>query len=356
MLKGAMTPAGAARLAARHEAEGAGGFYRRVRGLAVSSIGLGTYLGGMDEAASRNYREAIKAAARGGINVFDTAINYRVQTSERDLGEAIGDLTLVGTVLRDELLVCTKAGFLTPGAVSEGLLGEGEIAGGVHSMAPDFLEDQLRRSRENLGMECVDVFYLHNPETQLRFVSGGEFEARIAAAFRRCEELCDRGWAMNYGIATWSGLRLKEGQAERLALPRLVELARQAGGEDHHFRFVQLPVNLAMPEAFTLPHARLGGENVNVLECAVRAGLTVVSSAPLLQGRLTSGMPQEVRGKWPPLKSDAQFALQFARSTPGVTVALAGMGRVEHVRENLELKRAAPLAAEEYVRLFERRT
>lgn len=354
MLKGSMTAAGAARYTARHGEAGNNGFYRAVRGLAVSSIGLGTYLGGMDEGASRNYRDAIKAAARGGINVFDTAINYRAQTSERDLGEAIRDLTLAGTVERDEVLVCTKAGFLTPGAVTEGMPGEGDIAGGVHSMAPDFLEDQLRRSRENLGMECVDVFYLHNPETQPRFVESAEFEARIAAAFRRCEELCNRGWAMNYGIATWSGLRLKEGQAERLSLPRLVEIAKQAGGEDHRFRFVQLPVNLAMPEAFTLPHAWLGGEGVNVLECALRAGMTVVSSAPLLQGRLTTGLPEVVRGKWPPVKGDAQFALQFARSTPGVTVALAGMGRVEHVRENLELRRVAPVTAEEYVRVFER--
>jgi aryl-alcohol dehydrogenase-like predicted oxidoreductase len=349
-----MTAAGAARFAARHEEAGRAGFFRALRGLAVSSIGLGTYLGGVDEAASRNYRDAIKAAARGGVNVFDTAINYRAQASERDLGEAIRDLTLAGTVQRDELLVCTKAGFITPGAVTEGTLGEAEIAGGVHSMAPDFLEDQLRRSRENLGMDCVDVFYLHNPETQLRFVAGAEFQARIAAAFRRCEQLCERGWAMNYGVATWSGLRLKEGQAERLSLPRLMELARQAGGEDHHFRFIQLPVNLAMPEAFTLPHAMMGGESVNVLECAARAGMTVVASAPLLQGRLTAGLPEALRTKWPRAISDAQFALEFARSTPGVTVALAGMGRVEHVRENLELRRAAPVAAEEYVRLFAR--
>lgn len=349
-----MTPAGSERFASRHPDAGEMGFYRTVRGLSVSSLGLGTYLGGMDDAASRNYREAIKAAARGGINVFDTAINYRAQASERDLGEAIHDLTLAGTVQRDELLICTKAGFLTPGAVTPGAASQDDIVGGVHSMAPCFLEDQLGRSLANLGMDCVDVFYLHNPETQLRFLDGAEFEARVAAAFRKCEDLCDRGWAMNYGIATWSGLRLKEGQKERLALPRLVELARQVGGEEHRFRFIQLPVNLAMPEAFTLPHARMDGESVNVLECAVRAGLTVVASAPLLQGRLTSGLPGEVRGKWPPVKSDAQFALQFARSTPGVAVALAGMGGAGHVRENLDLKRHKPVGVEEFVRLFER--
>lgn len=348
-----MTESGSSRFVARHGDAAAAGFYREARGLRLSTLGLGTYLGGVDEAASRDYREAIRAAARGGVNVFDTAINYRAQRSERDLGEALKDLILAGAVARDEVLICTKAGFLTPGAVSPGVLREGDVVGGVHSIAPDFIEDQLGRSLENLGLETVDVFYLHNPETQLRFVNRSEFERRVAAAFERCEEMRRRGWLEQYGVATWSGLRVKEGHEERLSLPRLAEIARSACGENHHFRFAQLPLNLAMPEAFTMPHACADGESLNVLECAGRAGVTVAASAPMLQGRLASGLPEQLRLKWRQSGSDALLALQFARSIPGVAVALAGMGRVEHVRENLELRRMRPMDAGECSRLFD---
>jgi aryl-alcohol dehydrogenase-like predicted oxidoreductase len=45
---------------------------------------------------------------------------------------------------------------------------------------------------------------------------------------------------------------------------------------------------------------------------------------------------------FPGLSTSAQRALQFARSTPGVTTALVGMGRREHVAENLDVARVEP--------------
>lgn len=353
-MKGRMTAEGSARYAARQPEAGRLGFYRTAQGLRVSSLGLGTYLGATSEEASLAYQHAMIEAWRGGINVFDTAINYRGQASERDLGGALLALAEAGTMARDEVLLCSKAGFLTPGAAPVEALRDGDVVGGMHSMAPEFLEDQISRSLANLGLETLDVFYLHNPETQLRFVSGQEFERRLAAAFQCCERMCRQGRIAHYGVATWNGLRLKPGQPERLSLPRLLELARLAGGEEHHFRFVQLPLNLGMPEAFTLPHDQEKGEGANVLECAVRAGVTVMASAPMLQGRLTAGLPKQVRAKWPHLPSDALFSLEFARSTPGVSVTLAGMGRAEHVCENLALKQWRPVDDERYLRLFER--
>ena len=65
----------------------------------------------------------------------------------------------------------------------------------------------------------------------------------------------------------------------------MVELAREVGGEDHGFRFIQLPFNLAMPEATTIANETLDGERVTVVEAAKRLGVTVVASASLLQGR-----------------------------------------------------------------------
>jgi aryl-alcohol dehydrogenase-like predicted oxidoreductase len=353
-IQGHWTSEGSARLLARHAASAGNLFYRPSQGGVLSSIGIGTYLGETTRQACDDYVQAIRAAVRGGINVIDTSLNYRSQQSERDVGEAIRGLIESGEAARDELLVCTKAGFLVPGAIPSGGILPGDVVAGMHCMAPAFLEDQVSRSLANLGLATIDVFYLHNPETQLREVSEARLEQRFVDAFARLEDLCSRGVIRFYGTATWNGYRMKAGQPGRLSLPRILELARRAGGEDHHFRFLQLPVNLAMPEAFTLPHAELDGAPASLLEAAARAGVTVAASASILQGRLASGLPDELRARLPGATTDAQRALQFTRSTPGVTTALAGMGRVAHVEENLALRAFAPASIEQYVSIFER--
>src|SRR5205085_8261167 len=124
---------------------------------------------------------------------------------------------------------------LTPGAVPQSLAPE-DIAAGMHSMAPAFLEDQIGRSRENLGIDTLDVFYLHNPETQLRFVTMDQFHERIGRAFAKLEDLVGEDRIRCYGTATWDGYR-KPGS---LGLTALVEIARGIAGDAHHFRFIQL--------------------------------------------------------------------------------------------------------------------
>jgi aryl-alcohol dehydrogenase-like predicted oxidoreductase len=348
-----MTTEGSRRFAMRFAAAESCGFYRLAQGYLLSGIGIGTYLGPPTDACDERYTDAVAAAVRAGVNVIDTAINYRHQRSERSIGEALRRLFASGEAARDELLVCTKAGFLTPGALPAGYPDSPDVVGRMHSMAPDFLEHQLERSLENLGLETIDVYYLHNPETQLRFVSQELFEQRLLDAFARLERFCREGRIGAWGIATWDGLRLKQGAPGRLSLVRMVELARQAAGEDCHFRFVQLPFNLAMPEAFTRAHHGEGGTASSLLETAARFGLTVMASAPLAQARLARGLPEAVRRAFPECSTDAQCALQFARSAPGITTALVGMSSPGHVEENLALSRVAPAPLERWLSLFE---
>ena len=309
------------------------GFYRSVFELRVSSLGIGTYLGAADGATDQAYTDALLAAAEGGINVFDTAINYRNQRSERAVGAALQQLD------RQEILICTKAGFLTPGAVP-GFLRQQDVAGGIHSMDPQFLAHQLDRSRANLGVETIDVLYLHNPETQLAYCSRADFEARLQRAFARLEELCQERKIRWYGAATWDGFR----QPGSLSLTRLAHIAFSEGGAEHHFRFIQLPFNLGMVEAF------VGGSD-SVLETARKLGIAVVASATLLQTRVLDQMPDGVARSLPGL-SDAQRAIQFTRSTPGIAVALVGMRKRAHVEDNLGVGRVAPLTRDQYLRLY----
>jgi aryl-alcohol dehydrogenase-like predicted oxidoreductase len=348
-----MTPEGSRRFAGRFAEALDNGFYRLAQGCLLSSIGIGTYLGEPTEEDDARYTAAVEAAVRKGVNVIDTAINYRHQRSERSIGAALKTLFGQGAASRDELLVCTKAGFLTPGALPEGILDSPEVAGRMHCMATAFLEDQIARSLSNLGLETIDVFYLHNPETQLRFVPRAVFEDRLRAAFATLERLCREGRIAAYGIATWDGLRLRQDSDLRLSLPRVAEIAREAAGEDCHFRFVQLPFNLAMPEAFTRAHQGEPPNHATLLELAARLGVTVVASAPLLQARLASSLPGRVRDAFPECWTDAQRALQFARSAPGITTALAGMSSLGHVEENLALSTVPPAPLERWLSLFE---
>ena len=324
MTSGHATSTGTDRYTSRFPQEAAAGFYRAAADFEVSSLGLGTYLGAVDEATDDAYAEAVVTAVCSGINVLDAAINYRNQHSERSIGVALEHLFRSGDFQRDELVICTKAGFLTPGAVDPTTLTPADVVGGMHSMAPAFLADQIDRSRANLGLDTLDVFYLHNPETQLRFVARDIFESRIRAAFARLEALAAAGKINYYGTATWDGYRQKTGC---LDLNRLVEIAIEEGGVAHRFRFIQLPFNLAMNEA----------ASNGVLADAEVAGINVVASASLLQAKLARGLPAEIAAKFPGLATDAQRALQFTRSTPGITVALAGMSKAAHVRENVAI-------------------
>jgi aryl-alcohol dehydrogenase-like predicted oxidoreductase len=329
------TAEGTTRYADRHAEFRDAAFYRSVLDLTVSSLGIGTYLGPADDARDRAYTDALIAAGEGGINVFDTAINYRGERSERCVGAALQQLQ------RDEIVVCTKAGFLTPGAVPDWLKPT-DVVGGMHSMAPRFLADQIERSRANLGVDTIDVFYLHNPETQLGFRTPAELDYQFAQAFAELERQVEQQKIRSYGAATWDGFRKKDA----LNLPRMAEIAADAGGPEHHFRFIQLPFNLGMVEAFI-------GRPASVLEEASQLGIAVVASGTLRQGQVLSHMPDTVAALLPGLATDAQRAIQFTRSTPGIAVALVGMSRREHVMENLGVAGVPPAVRQDYLRLYQ---
>lgn len=368
------TSDGTRRYAARFAATSAAGAYREPVGCAtpergaplLSSIGIGTYLGQPDETTDRAYTEPVIAAVEGGINVIDSAINYRFQRSERSIGAALVELTRRG-FSREELALCTKGGYLTPdGAAPEGvaahfyreyfelgILRFEEVAGGCHAIAPAFLSNQLSRSLANLGVDCVDVYYLHNPETQLGDVAREELDRRLRAAFEFLESAVVSGRIRFYGMATWSGLRQPEDAADYLSLAAIEQIAREVAGAMHRFRFVQVPYNLGMTEALTRANQPVHGPGVPLIEAAEALGITLVASASLMQGKLTEDLPAFI-GEALGLRSDAERALQFVRSSPGIATALVGMSRVEHVKASLRLLSEPTATSEQFASLFAR--
>jgi aryl-alcohol dehydrogenase-like predicted oxidoreductase len=359
VLRGLATPAGTRRYAAPHaaasraHADEDGLFRPFADGLLATSLGIGTYLGECDDAEDARYVAAVRAAFARGINLVDTAINYRCQRSERAVGAALSGAIAEGVVRRNEVVLCTKGGYVplegTPPATRAeyreylerefyrpGIMTPDELVAGGHCLSPRFLAHQLARSRANLGVAAVDVYYLHNPEQQLDAVPRERVRALVRDAFALLEERVAAGEVGCYGCATWNAFRAAPGTRGHLELADLVGLAREVAGEAHHFRVIQLPLNLAMPEAVRTPTQTLpGGARVSVLQAAAELGITVVASAALMQGQLAHGLPDAVRDTFAGQTTDAGRAIAFVRSLPGVSTALVGMKSATHVEENV---------------------
>jgi aryl-alcohol dehydrogenase-like predicted oxidoreductase len=329
-------------------------------GLTLSSIGYGSYLGAPDGPTDLAVEQAVSVSVSSGrVNVLDTAINYRYQRAERSVGRGLTRLIDRGTVTRDEVFVATKAGYLAPDSesstpltewvdselVGTGVLEPASVVDGSHAMSPPFLRDQFGRSRANLGLETIDLWYLHNAaEAQLGAVGEPEFLRRLEAAFSLAEEFRRDGHLGWYGLATWDSLRVPPGAEGHFELSLALRAAERAGGADHGFRFVQFPFNLSMPEAASWPTQVLGPRTVPLFEAAAAQGIGCFTSVALLQGQLARGSRREEG------LTGAQTALQFARSAPGNLAALVGQKRPTHLSENLELASRPPWTEAEFRR------
>jgi aryl-alcohol dehydrogenase-like predicted oxidoreductase len=355
MLTGAATPEGTGRF----RTAGVDGrhlppthFRTTPGGLVLSSIGLGTYIGPPDAPTDIAVEQAVAICLTSHrVNVLDTAINYRYQRAERSVGRALERLISKGEVRRDEVFVATKSGYFAPDGESHtppdqwveqellrpGVLRRPDIVDGCHAMTPKYLADQFARSRKNLGLEAIDLLYLHNgPDTQLPAVGREEFERRLEAAFGFYEELRQREQLGAYGLATWDCLRAPRTDAGYFSLASAVRIAKKVGGKDHGFRFVQFPFNLAMPEAAAVHNQLVDDERLTLFDAAGRLGVACFTSVPLFQGQLARAGPKR-QGL-----SAAQTALQFARSAPGTLAPLVGQKSTDHLSENLEVAAVPP--------------
>jgi aryl-alcohol dehydrogenase-like predicted oxidoreductase len=341
-------------------------YFRRVGDRAVSSIGLGTYLGDPDDETDAAYRAAIDRALASGVNVLDTAINYRHQRSERCIGTALAD----SDVPRDSVFVATKGGFVPfdrtrpddPSAyirteyLDTDILHPNDLAHGSHAIAPAFVREQLARSRDNLGLDTIDLYYVHNPETQLDVRSRAAVYDQLEATFEVLERRAATGDLRHYGVATWDAFRVPRSHDHYLSLAEIIERARTAaqtaGNAATHFRAIQVPFNVYMADAFTVEAQPGPAGDQSVLWFAQEAGLNVFTSASLAQGDVLDGIPQSVDDRLAG-ETLAQRGLNFARSAPGVTCALTGMATTDHVRENVAAGRYEPMGADSFDAVFE---
>ncbi len=265
-------------------------------GLRVSRVGFGGYRVDDDTPA---HREALVHALRRGCNLIDTSTNYTDGASERLVGEVLSDLSASGTVRREGVVVVSKIGYVQGANLAQAQAREQEgrpypemvkYADGVwHCIHPEFIRDQLTRSLGRLGIETLDVCLLHNPEY---FLSDAKkefrglpedvreaFYRRIEDAFAALEEEVKAGRIRWYGVSS-NTLAGPVEEIESVALGRILAAARRAGGEDHHCRVVQFPMNLLESNPALLRKEGEDGQRT-LLEAAADAGLGVLVNRPL---------------------------------------------------------------------------
>lgn len=346
-------------------------FYTMANDLIFSSLGLGTFRKEpyREENYMKSYEESVIEGIKNGCNVIDTAINYRYQESEKEVGRALKKLFSAGHAKRDELIVCSKAGFIplefpfpsNPYAwiekemLANELATKEEIIIDQHCLSIPFLEWSLERSLENLGLETLDIFYVHNPETQLGYISKEALHVKMEKVFEWLEEKVDEGKIKAFGIATWNGFIYEQEHTEYLSLLELVGLANKVRGKDHHFDYIQLPYNLGKTQAYSFSSQALeDGTFYSAIGAAKKLGLHVITSSSLLQMNLFQKEFSEhmmlLLGK--ELDSNVKRGLQFVRSASGVTCSLFGAIDPNHVKHNLELSKVGRISSKIYQLIY----
>ena len=348
-------------------------FYARHDGLIFSKLGFGTFKKEpyKEENYTFDYKDALKTAIRSGVNVIDTAINYRYQQSEREIGAVLRELFANDEVAREELIICSKGGFvpldfpfpknpylwINEHILEKGLACADEIELDQHCMTPAFLKDSLERSLCNLHVTCLDIYFLHNPETQLTKIGYASFLKKLEEIFSCFEEMVSEGKIKAYGIAVWNAFTYEEGNSEYISLEDIYDVACKVGGANHHFKYIELPFNIAKTNAYSVANQKMhDGNYYTPLQVAYKLGLGVISSSSLLQMHLFQKPFKPEVGYLldasMELESDVQLALQFVRSTRGVISSLFSSAQSEHVSSNLKIASINAINSAKYNLLY----
>ncbi|KAH7445857.1 hypothetical protein KP509_01G026700 [Ceratopteris richardii] len=272
--------------------------------------------------------------------------------SELAVGRSLAKAIEQGIVKRNEVVVCTKGGFLSydyresvephtfieEKYVKAGLFQWEEFVGGVHCLSTPFIMHQLEMSRRNLGLETIDIYFVHNPEMELSIVARQTVLSRLRNVFAALEQAVKDGKISRYGVSTWNAFKVTSGSKNYISCEEMVNFAKEAAGSDnHHFKAIMVPFNLFLQDVANNPVQNIRGRRLPLLHAAAHLNLNVVASSPLYQGSLVKGIAKEAKDKFPELgdsRTDAQCALQFSRTTPGVMTTVTGMSKLAHLEEN----------------------
>jgi aryl-alcohol dehydrogenase-like predicted oxidoreductase len=301
-------------------------------GLAVSELGLGcARIGGFFKQDPGQFVELLARAHDRGLNFFDTADMYSQGESERLIGKAFRRR-------RDRVIIASKVGYCLPArrqwiarikplvrplikllGIRRERLPRG-VAGRIsQDFSPTYIRSAVEASLRRLKTDYLDVLQLHSPPADV--VARGEWLPALEALQRS-------------GKVRWFGISSD------------TEAAAHAALAFDSLSSLQVPISL-LTQAFTvtvLPRARELGVAVIARECLAN-GLLVkaereidhafsdLSEQDALQRRRDlATLRQSARDRGVPL---SRMALEYASQLEGVSVALIGVSRREHLEGTL---------------------
>jgi D-threo-aldose 1-dehydrogenase len=290
----------------------------RVTELGFGAAPIGNLYAPIDDATAH---VAVLAAWAGGVRYFDTAPHYGLGLAERRLGAALHDLP------RAEFVVSTKVGRLlvdNPNPVGSDLGTGGFAVPDTLIRHADYSRDGVRRSLdaslERLGLDRVDVVYIHDAEEHM--------EPALREAVPALVELRDQGVVGAIG----AGLNLTE-PLLRFVTETDVDAVMLAG-------------------RWTL--ADRSGEPL-LAACAER-GVSVVAAAPFNSGLLAHPQPgDDANFNYGPAPADVlafarrlaqrceraggslpQAAMQFPLRHPAVATVVTGLRTAQEAAAAVE--------------------
>ena len=343
--------------------------------LSVSSSGFGCYRVAIGQSS---HERSLEQALIGGVNLIDTSSNYADGLSEQMVGYVLGHMLKEGTLTREEVVLVSKVGYLQGQNydMSQSRKKEGkpfpdlvELGPDLeHCLHPEFLEDQMDRSRARLNCQCIDVYLLHNPEYYLdwamqaglsRAEADAEYYGRIALAFEFLEGEVAAGRISYYGISSNTFPHEQE-KRNFTSLEKTWELAC-ALSPNHHFRVIQFPMNLVERGAAVVVNQ---SQNRTLLDFCRDHKIGTLINRPLnaiVNGRLLrlaevetyvpEAHPQfqamvdqnqsiknhiaHVDPNWADTSSLSSTAYRALRSTAGIHSVLVGMRHPDYVKDIL---------------------
>jgi aryl-alcohol dehydrogenase-like predicted oxidoreductase len=328
----------------------------------ISRLGIGTYLGHLNEATDRQTTAVIETAMLGTINHVDTAPNYRAQRSERAIGAALQ----ITKRAREDTFISSKVGFVPfewdvpindqvyfkNRFLDSAIFTAQELIGGIQCFSPNYINWQISESLDRLSTTYLDLVYLHNFENIVPKVSVHNVEPIFRTALASLRKLAEEGKLRLIGMASWSGFLQTEANALHLE-----QLLRWAEQEDCSkiFRVIQSPFNLGFPDLLVKKSQNVHGQDMSLIRAAQALNLSLITSAPLMHGRLAEmELPEALRDQWPGL-SVAQVCIALAKSAPSIVSTLVGIKSETHLSDLLAVERLDPLSASEFIALLKNR-
>jgi aryl-alcohol dehydrogenase-like predicted oxidoreductase len=311
---------------------------------ALSRLGLGLYQGEESDETDAKMLEVMQFALDHDILVFDCAPTYRNLRSEKILGD------LLQRNPSKDLIISTKGGFV-PFDFKSGIESENEFVKDMiekgwirpelfdqdyfQTFDINYLDRLLTNTLTVLNRSYVDIYYLHNPEYFLERVGRRDFLNVMREVFFWIKRQLSLGRIKSFGISSWLGF-FNQNEEAALQLEDFVCLAKESGiGAD--FCYIQIPFNFLQTQGLFLKNQSFEQEKFSLIRLAQMLDISIISSAPLAQGRLLRNeFPERVKKIFKDM-SAPQINLSFVLSTPGIACTLIGTTSLDHFKESVSV-------------------